>query len=116
MNKTLNNIILAFIFCMGLYHIIPREFLFGRLIYYFSLYGFITYILLYFRSITSHKKYKRFYLIASIYSISKLFYHLFIAIFKYKFMILYLDSELFAAIYSGLIVFILVLFKLNNKL
>lgn len=113
--KLLNNIIVGFILGMGIYHLIPSEYLIGRLIYYISLYGIITAFLFYFIKNEKDKKHKRYYLIASFYSIGKMGYHLYVAITKYKFNMLGLDSELAIGLFSILVFVILLLIKLNNK-
>ena len=70
---------------MASYHIIPSKYLIGRLIYFISLYGVITAFLFHLRYISLEIKYKRFYFIAAIFSISKMTYHLWLAIFKYRY-------------------------------
>lgn len=74
-----------FVVGMGSYHIIPSQFLFGRLIYFISLYGLITGLLFHLRSNSLEKKHKQFYLIASLYSVSKMIYHLWISVTKYNY-------------------------------
>ena len=120
----INRIILFFVLGMGLYHIIPSEFLIGRLIYYISLYGSITSFLFYLRYASLEKKDKRFYLYASFYSIGKMFYHLYVAIFKYRyfqlkmeynFSILGIECELFISIFTGILLISLLLIKYNNR-
>lgn len=137
---------------MGVYHIIPYEYLIGRLVFYICLYGSIAGFLLYLRSNSIEIKYKRFYLTASIFSIVKMVYHLWVAITKYKhytalnsykesiisyekalieyddllikyneaisdysFKVIGIESELFAAIFTGIVFIILIALKINNK-
>ncbi len=76
---------MIFILGMGSYHIIPSEFLIGRLIYYICLYGAITGFLFYLRHNSKERKYRKFYLIASFYSIVKMMYHLWIGIMRHKY-------------------------------
>lgn len=121
--KTINIIILFFVLGMGLYHMIPSEYLIGRLIYYISLYGSITGYLFHLRYNSPNNKFRKFYLYASFYSIGKMIYHLWVAITKYKyklglieyeFYILGIKCELFAAIFS-LIAFVTLILFLNNN-
>lgn len=115
---------MLFVLGMGLYHVIPSQFLIGRLIYYISLYGSITSFLFYLRHTSVDKKYRNFYLYASFYSIGKMFYHLYVAIFKYRyfelkleynFSILGMECELFISIFTALVFIILLLIKFNNR-
>jgi hypothetical protein len=91
--KGINIIILAFLFGMGLYHIIPSKFLIGRLIYYISLYGSITGFLFHLRYVSIEKKFKRYYLFASFYSIGKMIYHLWLCAIKYRYDKYVIDYE-----------------------
>lgn len=83
--KVINRIVLLFVLGMGLYHIIPSQFLIGRFIYYISLYGIITFIFFHLRYISLENKYKNFYLFASFFSIGKMAYHLWISVSRYKY-------------------------------
>jgi len=100
---------------MGIYHVLPYEYLIGRLIFYICLYGSITCFLLHLRYNSLERKYKRYYLIASIFSIGKMIYHVWIAIVKFKYEKYLIDYEGTIIQYqSGLANYDQVLLKYNK--